>query len=181
MKKLIFAVFIGVLSQAGVCQVGTIFPNMEGESLVHGMVNIPEDLKGKHTLIGLAFSKKSESSLNGWFNPIYQQLIKKPEAGSLFAFNYDVNVYFVPMLTGAKRPAYKSVMEKVEKDVDKSLHPNILFYQGTLKEYKDALSIDDKNIPYIYLLDPEGKIIYMTSGPFKDSKLQKIVDKLPFE
>lgn len=162
-------------------QKGSIFPDLEGESLVHGMVNIPEDTKGKHTLIGLAFSKKSEKDLNGWFNPVYQQLLKEPEEGTLFAFTYDVNVFFVPMLTGAKRPAYEQVMKKVEKDVDKKLHPNILFYKGTLKEYKEALNIEDKDVPHFYLLDKEGKIIYATTGSYDPSKLQKIIDELPFE
>lgn len=176
----IFSVFVSTSLLAN-AQIGNPFPQLEGESLVHGMVNIPEDVQGKHTLIGLAFSKKSEKDLNGWFNPVYQQLIKEPEAGSLFAFSYDVNVFFVPMLTGAKRPAYESVMKKVEKDVDKKLHPNILFYKGSMKEYKDALSIDDKDVPYLYLLDRDGKIIYMTKGAYSQAKLQKVVDELPFE
>ena len=181
MKRLIAYFFFGTIITFTHAQIGSTFPDLEGESLTHGMVNIPADVKGKHTLVGLAFSKKSEKDLNKWFNPVYQQLITEPEAGSLFAFSYDVNVYFVPMLTGAKRPAYEAVMKKVEKDVDKRLHPNILFYKGTLKEYKNALNIDDKNVPYVYLLDPEGKVIYMTTGSYDKAKLQKIIDKLPFE
>lgn len=162
-------------------QLGNIFPDLEGESLVHGMVNIPTDVLGKYTLVGLALSKKSETDLKSWFNPVYQQLIKKPEAGSLFSFGYDVNVYFVPMLTGAKRPAYQKVMEKVEKDVDKKLHPHVLFYKGSLDDYKNALKIEDKDIPYFYLLDKEGKIVYATRGSYFDGKLQKIIDQLPFD
>jgi hypothetical protein len=161
-------------------QTGDQFPALEGESLVHGMINIPDDVKGKYTLIGLAVSKDAETQLKTWFNPIYQQLIKKPDAKALFAMNYDVNVYFIPMLTGAKRPAYQAVMDKVEKEVDKPLHPHVLFFKGTLKEYKDALKIDDKDKPYLYLLDDEGKIIYSSSGGYSDAKLQKIIDLLPF-
>ena len=170
--------FVGFISAQA--QKGNQFPALEGESLVHGMVNIPDDVKGKHTLIGLAISKDSEKYLKYWFNPIYQQLIKKPDPNSLFAFEYDVNVYFIPMLTGAKRPAYQKVMEKVEKEVDRQLHPHILFFKGTLKEYKEALNIEDKNVPYFYLLDTDGKIIYATNGMYTDAKLQKIIDLLPF-
>jgi len=162
-------------------QIGNTFPDLDGESLIHGGIKIPDDTKGKHTLVGLAFSKKSEKSLNGWFKPVYQQLIKKPDEGSLFAFSYDVNVYFVPMLTGAKRPAYQKVMKKVEEDVDPKLHPHVLFYKGSLKEYKDALNITDKDVPYFYLLDEEGKIVYATKGGYNPGKLQKIIDELPFE
>lgn len=161
-------------------QLGEEFPALEGESLVRGAVNIPEETKGKFTLIGIALSKKSEGSLKTWFNPIYQQLIKDPAAGSLFAFDYDVNVYFVPMLTGAKRPAYEKVMKKVEKEVDKELHPHVLFYKGSLNEYKSALGISDKDTPYFYLIDKEGKIVYATKGAYSDNKLQRIIDELPF-
>ncbi|WP_258103788.1 mitochondrial ATPase complex subunit ATP10 [Marinoscillum sp. MHG1-6] len=179
LKKFIIPLLFGLVCVAQ-AQTGDMFPNLDGESLVHGAVNIPEDTKGKYTLIGLAFSKKSETDLKGWFNPVYQQLIKEPSPNELFAMDYDVNVFFVPMLTGAKRPAYEQVMKKVEEDVDKQLHPHVLFYKGTLKEYKDALGIDDKNLPYFYLLDDSGKIVYATSGGYSDRKMQKIVDLLPF-
>ena len=57
MKKLILALIF--CSPALLfAQKGTIFPNLAGENLIHGEVNLPEDVKGKHTLIGLAFSKK---------------------------------------------------------------------------------------------------------------------------
>lgn len=162
-------------------QIGDIFPDMESENLLHNSINLPDDLKGKHTLIGLAFSKKSEDDLKSWYNPVYNQLIKKPEEGSLFAFSYDVNVYFIPMLTGAKKAAYGKVMKKVEKDLDPKLHPHILFYKGDFKTYEDALSISEKNDPYFFLLDEEGKIVYATRGRYTQAKLQKIIDELPFE
>lgn len=179
MKSLLILIFTCICSLA-IGQVGNPFPYLEGENLIHGMINLPDQAKGKYTLIGIALSKDSEESLKGWFDPVYQQLIKKPDANSLFATSYDINVYFVPMLTGAKRPAYEAVMKKIEKEVDKQLHGNILFYKGTLKEYKDALSIDDKEVPYFYLLDDTGKIIYLTQGRYSDTKLQKIIDLLPF-
>ncbi|MFY0607443.1 MAG: hypothetical protein JXR10_12050 [Cyclobacteriaceae bacterium] len=179
MNKLLVITFY-ILSTAAFAQIGTTFPELEGENLVHGEITIPEDVAGTHTLVGLAFSKKSEKQLNTWFTPVYNQLIKEPTPG-LFSFAYDVNVYFVPMLTGAKRPAYQKVMEKVEKEVDKSLHPHVLFYKGTLHEYKESLNIQDKDVPYFYLLDKNGKIIYATTGGYKQSKLQKVIDQLPFK
>ena len=159
-------------------QVGAQFPLMEGESLDHEVINIPEDTKGKYTLIGLAFSKKSEEYLNSWFNPTYQQFIYKPETPSLFAGGYDINLYFIPMFTGAKRPAYEKVMEKVSETIDPKLYPHVLFYKGTMKEYRDVLDFDGKDVPYFYVLDPEGKIVYTTFGTYTDKKMREIVEKL---
>lgn len=178
--KAVVLIVISLSCLTATAQTGSAFPDLDGETLLHEMVKIPEDLKGKHTLIGIALSKKSEDHLKTWFNPVYQQLIREPEEGSLLGFSYDVNVYFIPMLTGAKRPAYQKVMEKVEKDVDPKLHPYVLFYKGSLKDYRDALNIEEKNIPYFFLLDETGKIVYATSGFYSDAKLQRIIDKLPF-
>ncbi len=143
---------------------------------MHEFVNIPNDLQGKYSLLGLAYSKKSENALKTWFSPAYNQFIYEPETPSLFAGNYDLHVYFVPMFTGAKRPAYQKVMNKVEKTIDPKLKPYVLFYKGKLGDYKKSLNFDGKEIPYFYVLDPEGTIIHSTTGRYSDSKMQEIVD-----
>ncbi|MFT4785877.1 MAG: hypothetical protein ACI8QD_001156 [Cyclobacteriaceae bacterium] len=166
---LVFISFINVH-----CFAQSDFPPMEAESLTNQFINLPEDITGKYTLIGLAFSKKSEEYLNSWFNPAYQQFIYKPETPSLFAGGYDINVYFVPMFTGAKRPAYQKVMDKIRKTIDPKLQPHVLFYKGTLKSYKDVLNFDGKNVPYFYVVNPEGKIVYSTTGAYSDRKMSEI-------
>lgn len=178
MRILLLLTLASGLAFKGVAQLNIQFPSLEGESLTREFVTLPEDVSGKYTLIGLAFSKKSEKYLNSWFNPIYQSFIYKPEGTSLFAGNYDVNVYFVPMFTGAKRPAYEKVMQKVSGTIDPRLQPFVLFYKGTLKEYKKTLNFDGKDLPYFYILDPNGKIIFSTSGKYTERKMQVITEVL---
>ena len=157
-------------------QIGKSFPNMEAESLTNKNVTLPKDIKGKHSLVGLAFSKKAEDDLKGWFEPIYNQFIYKNPNPGPFDFTFDVNAYFIPMFTGAKRPAYKKVMNKMKKTVSDRLQPNVLFYKGTINEYKDALNFDGKDVPYFYVLDPEGKIVYATYGKYTTKKMQEVTD-----
>jgi hypothetical protein len=158
-------------------QVGDTFPPLDGETLTNKLVNIPNDIKGKYGLIGMAFSKKSENDLNTWYSPIYNQFIYKPKKPALFAGNYDINVFFVPMFTGAKRPAYKKVMKKVKDKMDPVLRPYVLFYQGTMKAYKKPLSFDQgRDLPYFFVIDPEGKIVYTTNGKYTDRKMREIVE-----
>ena len=176
--KFLNALLMICLCVSAMAQVGNDFPNMEAESLTNKMVNIPADVKGKYTLIGLAYSKKSEQDRKTWFNPTYNQFIYKPKTPSLFAGNYDVNVYFVPMFTGAKRTAYKSVMKKVQKTIDPKLQPHVMFYKGKLKDYKDALNFKGKDVPYFFVLDDTGKIVMTTSGKYTDAKMQKVIDLL---
>lgn len=178
MKRIFtLTLLISIISLASsVAQVNDPFPAMEAETLTNEFVDIPSELNGKYSLLGLAYSKKAEDYLKGWFEPVYNQFIYKNPNPGPFDFSFDINTYFIPMFTGAKRPAYKKVMKKLNKTVDKRLHPNILFYKGTLKEYKDALNFDGKDLPYFYVVDPEGKIVYATSGRYTQRKMQEITD-----
>ncbi|MEQ8339271.1 MAG: hypothetical protein RIA62_18060 [Cyclobacteriaceae bacterium] len=178
-KNSVFGILF-FISFTSIAQVGNQFPLIEGENLKNEFINLPTDTKGKHTIIGIAFSKKAENDLKTWFSPAYNQFIKDPDKNSIFQIDYDVNLYFVPMFTGAKRPAYKATMEKVKKTIDRRLEPYVLFYKGKVKDYEESLGFDEKNIPYFYLLDQEGKIIYATTGRYSDRKMQEIIDQLPF-
>ncbi|MEM7297160.1 MAG: hypothetical protein AAF391_02710 [Bacteroidota bacterium] len=176
MYRNLLVVSLILFSVVSYSQVGDPFPNMEAESLTNKFVNLPEDVGGKYTLIGLAYSKKAEDDLKGWFDPAYNQFIYKNPNPGPFDFSFDVNCYFIPMFTGAKRPAYKKVMNKLKKTISDRLLPNVLFYKGTIKEYKDALKFDGKDLPYFFVLDPEGKIVYATSGKYTVRKMQEITD-----
>ena len=153
--------------------VGKMFPAMEAETVEDKKVNLPLDVQGKFTLLGLAYSKKSEDELNTWFEPIFSKFVQKT-TGLLAGMGYDVNVYFVPMFTGIQAAAAGTAKKKALKNVDPQLLPYILFYKGELKTYKDALDFERRDIPYFFVLDPKGKILYATSGSFSDEKMDQI-------
>src|SRR5436190_20997164 len=153
--------------------IGKGFPYMEAETVNDKKVKLPQDAKGKYTLIGLAYSKKSEDDLNSWFSPVFGKFIQKSN-GLMSGFAYDVNVYFVPMFTGVNAAASGTAKKKAIKNVDPQLFPYILFYKGELKTYKEALDFEKKDIPYFFVLDATGKIVYATSGKFTEDKLDEI-------
>ncbi|MBT1685343.1 hypothetical protein [Dawidia soli] len=162
---------MGVVAHAQV--VGKMFPAMEAESVEDKKVKLPDDVKGKYTLLGLAYSKKSEDELNSWFQPVFEKFIQKT-TGLMSGFGYDVNVYFVPMFTGVNAAATGTAKRKAMKNIDPQLLPYILFYRGELKPYKEALDFEKKDIPYFFVLDETGKIVYATSGKFSTAKLDKV-------
>ncbi len=153
--------------------IGKTFPEMDAETVEDKVVSVPNDTKGKYTLLGLAYSKKSEDELNGWFSPIFSKFIQKT-TGLMASFGYDVNVYFIPMFTGINAAATGTAKKKALKNVDPQLLPYILFYKGELKRFKDELDFEKKDIPYFFVLDQEGKIVFATSGAFSESKLDQI-------
>jgi len=177
-KQLLPILFLLLTSQLLSAQViGKMFPDMEAETVEDKKINLPTDTKGKYTLLGLAYSKKSEDELNSWFNPVYNKFIRKT-TGLLAGMGYDVNVYFVPMFTGVNAAATGTAKKKAIKNVDPQLLPYILFYKGELKTYKQELDFEKKDIPYFFVLDKEGKIVYATSGKYTDDKLDDLEDSI---
>jgi hypothetical protein len=169
---ILFAIVLSNLA-AKAQAVGKMFPAMEAETVEDKKVKLPDDVKGKYTLLGLAYSKKSEDELNSWFQPVFEKFIQKT-SGVLSGFSYDVNVYFVPMFTGVNAAATGTAKRKAIKNIDPQLLPYILFYRGELKPYKEALDFEKRDIPYFFVLDATGKIVYATSGKYSSDKMDKV-------
>lgn len=177
MKNLMLILFGLLLFNTSHAQVGKIFPDMEAETVEDKKVKLPQDVKGKYTLLGLAYSKKSEDELNSWFQPVFEKFIQKTN-GMLAGFSYDVNVYFVPMFTGVNAAATGTAKRKALKNIDPQLLPYVLFYKGELKPYKEALDFEKKDIPYFFVLDETGKIVYATSGKYTAQKMDLVEEHI---
>jgi hypothetical protein len=177
MKKILILFWSLFIVSSAYCQVGKQFPTMDAETVEDKKVSIPGDVQGKYTLLGLAYSKKSEEDLNSWFQPVFEKFIQKT-TGVLAGFSYDVNVYFIPMFTGVNAAATGTAKRKALKNIDPQLLPYVLFYKGELKPYKESLDFEKKDIPYFFVLDPEGKIVFATSGKFTPAKMDQVEDHI---
>lgn len=174
----LFAIVLLVGATTGFSQViGKMFPDMEAETVEDQVVKLPAEVQGKFTLLGLAYSKKSEDELNSWFQPVFEKFIQKNK-GLFESFGHDVNVYFVPMFTGVNAAATGTAKRKALKNVDPQLLPYILFYKGELKPYKEALDFEKKDVPYFFVLDKTGKIIFATSGKYSQAKMDAVEEVL---
>ena len=179
MKTLVIIIFSLIFSHTVTFGqvVGKQFPAMTAETVDDKKVVLREGAQGKYTVIGLAYSKKSEDELNSWFQPVFGKFIQKTN-GLFSGFAYDVNVYFVPMFTGVNAAATGTAKRKAAKNIDPQLLPYILFYKGELRPYKDALDFEKKDIPYFFVLDPQGKIVFATSGKYNEAKMEEIEENI---
>ena len=183
MKKILLCTMVCLLSVAGVrAQVGQSFPALKGETVEGKTLQLPGAAKGKYTLLGLAFSKKSEQALQTWFEPVYTRFMSDRSNAGLFAdFAYDVNVYFVPMFTGANKIAAGPARKKMKQEVDAELHKHVLVYVGELDPYRDQLGLTNNDVPYFFVLDEEGKIVYTTTGAYSAVKMDQVEEILSEE
>jgi hypothetical protein len=163
--KLILFIFISSTAFA------QSLPEMKVETADKKSVNIPGDLKGKYSLICFACSQKAEPDLVSWLDPVYQKFIAKT---GLMDDMYDVNVYFIPVLTGTNVSFAGSMKKKFRETAQEDLQSHVLFCTENGKDVIRAANMDDSSVPYFFLLDKEAKIIYKTQGKFTDDKFDKI-------
>ena len=158
--------------------IGKVFPDCSGETFSGNSVSVPKGTKGKFTVLWLAFSRKAEDDMKTWLNPVYNHFIAPKTENDAFsaAVNYDVNFYFIPLLNRVNQALGDK--EKIKNKTDKEFWPYVLFFKGEVKSYVDYLSIEDKEIPYFFVLDADGKIVHLEKGKYSESKLTKIEDFL---
>lgn len=165
---IVLVFFIPIFSLA---QVGKNFPVLSGTTLDNKDVTLPTSTKGKYTVLGIGYSQKSKEELETWLQPAFSTFIFEPE--------YKAQVYFVMMIGGLKQAAGGKIEDKLKKELDPELHKYVLVYQGGLGKYKDELNMTEKEVPYFYVLDPQGKIIYTTSGAYTKAKMDGATKLLP--
>ena len=156
------------------------FPPMDGKTISGKSINLPSDFKGKRSLIGVAFSKKAEENLRGWFEPVYRRLVDPPKVSFIPEDPFEGNILFVPMLKGLASSAAGKVEKEIRKGVDSKIHGYIMLYAGSLKPYKEGLGLEVKEDPYFFVLDENGTIVYTTDGSYSESKMEEIVENLNY-
>lgn len=152
--------------------VGQAFPDLVGELLNSSPIILPENCKGKYTLIGLAYSQKAEPELRSWYDPAIDKFILKR---GMFDSEYDVNIYFVPMFHGVTKISYDKAFKKTKELTDERLYEHIVFFKGDLKPYKESLDFKYKEKPLFFLLDKDGKIVKRYQGEFKEKYFEEVL------
>lgn len=169
--KLITTIILLLVLNVSYANVGDLFPDIIGENLDNQKVTLPKATKGKYCLIGMASSKKAEQDLQSWMQPVYDLFINQ---NTLMPMDYNMDIYFMPIFTGANQVSYNAVMNKTKKEIDPELAPHVLFYKGSVDAFEEKLGLKDSTIPYFFVIDENGKIVYATSGKYSDKKLEKI-------
>ena len=176
--KVILPIILLLIMNVCYAQVGETFPSITGESLKNKMVELPASSKGKYCLIGMSSSQNAEADLQTWMQPVYDMFISQ---NTFIPIDYNLDMYFIPMFANNQQTAYNMIFKKTKEEIDVELAPHVLFYKGDVKMYEEKLSLTGKNIPYFFIVDKTGKIVYVTSGAYTEKKLNKMESLIPQE
>jgi hypothetical protein len=145
---------------------GKPFPSISGESLEKEQVKIPEDFKGKHTLLLIGYKQDSQFDIDRW-------LI------GLDMTNTDVDVYEIPTIQGLFPRMFSTIIDNgMRAGIPKAL------WKGVVTVYKDGDKVqaytgnENPNNARVVLLNKKGMVIYMYDDGFAVAALNQIRDIL---
>ena len=159
-------IFMGLAFKAG----NKVFPELTGTTLNGKTVSLPKQTHGKFTVLGIAYSLKAQDDLNTWYQPIYTEVMENKFIPAA--------VYFIPMTGNIKGMSQEKIKSKMKEGMDSEWHKYVLVYQEKPDDYIKELGMTEKDKTYIFVLNPNGEIVYSTNGEFTRPKMDAIIDKL---
>jgi len=171
MKRISLITLILLLSISAQAQLGKQFPDIPVVDLNEKAINIPNDSKGKFTLVGVAFSEDAQRDLYSWSQPVFNMFMDDNNLNSMV---YDPNVFLILMFTGVNQVAYNKAREQIKAGTEESLNDNVVMYKGKMEDYRKTLDMKKRKTPHFFVLDKEGKIIYETEGRYSKEKIEEV-------
>jgi hypothetical protein len=150
------------------------FPQLTCTNVEDKKVILPDTSIKKKSVYVMMFSKKAESALTTWMMPLYQDFVQKEEGNQQPALfeeeGYDVQLEMIFVLNGAKQLAEAELKKELKNNMQPEFLNHILIYTGAFSNHKKDLQIVNEDIPYFFVVDSEGQIIYQTSGAYTEDK-----------
>lgn len=168
--KYIFLIALSFVLTVVKAQVGKPFPIIETVKISGEVVSLPDRIGEGYSLIGMGRSKRAEDALRTWEAPVYNKFIAKT---GLMDDMYDVEIYFLPIFTGASRAAKGKIMEKLRENNEAVVLDHVYIYAGNSEPF-DSIALDDKTEPCFVLVNSNGKIVWSAKGAFRQKYLDEI-------
>lgn len=139
------------------------FPIVQAKNLEGNPVTIPDDAKGKVTLVAVAFLQKSQGQLDSWLNPFYEKFGKRDD----FMF------YEIPMIAKGYIFMKPIIDNGMRGGLPQFKYKHVVTLYGDVKQYSDTLNVDP-NFGHVFLLDKEGMIHWQNKGYAEKDALEEM-------
>ena len=147
---------------------GEQMPQVTGESLSGKQISFPSASAGSVAVVCVGFSHASQSQLKPWAE----------RATSEFGEKSRVLVYSIAVLEDAPRLIRGMAVHGMKIAVPAQQHDYfVVVYQGE-GELKRITGFQRPGEAYILLLDPKGKIQWVSHGPVTDAAFQELTDRV---
>ena len=147
---------------------GDLFPEIKGELLSSKMVTLPDHCKGKVSVLIIAFKRGTQAQVDTWTKPLMKE----------FSIRNDFRFIEVPMISNFYSWLSHYIDNGMRGGIAKPMHKNVMTYYGPLDSYYDYFDVQDKKLCYLFLLDKESRIQFLTKGEAKPEELSVLLQKI---
>jgi hypothetical protein len=145
--------------------VGTALPVLEGTFLSGRKAQLPETSRGKIALLALGFTYESRTAVEAWCKRFTEGFGKTP----------DVTFYEIPVIGGMARLARWFIDSGMRRGTPKEQHENVITIYGGVDPWKKRVGYKQSDDAYLILIDSQGTIRWLHSGPFDESKFTDLL------
>lgn len=184
MKNKFIIISVAILSLfllSSSCTVGTsevqvteknYFPKVGGLDLQGNEQTFPQSLKKDQTICIVAFERWQQAWVDEWYAKIEKAVDKSPE---------HLAYYEIPTISKLSAPVRWWIYRGMRGGItSERMRSQVITLHIDKEPFNKHLYITDEKIVYVYVLDPEGKILYKDQGRFSQEKwleLEKFLEK----
>ena len=132
----------------------TRFPRIVTETLAGRSLVLPDSLEDRLAVVLIAFRRHAQPIVDSWMAPI----------GRLISGRTDIEMYEVPVLSGGWRMVSGFIDGGMRAGIPVHKHESVATFYGDTTRFRHALSINDLNSAYAFLVNSRGEIIWNASG-----------------
>jgi hypothetical protein len=153
-----------VLSPLGFAQVGQTLPRIEGTTLNHQKMVLPD--ASRHALVLVfGFSRKSADQTEAWEKRISKDYSTQTAVG-----------YFeIPELQGVPEFVKSTILHGMRKEVPASEHSHFAPIYEHEQELKKLVGFSKDEDAYVVLANSTGQIVWQTHGAVTDANYAELV------
>lgn len=135
-------------------------PKVEGESLTGRKALLPDALLGQPSVVVWSFTREAGEMVDKWAAPLARD---------------QVNVYSAAVIEAAPRLIRPMIRSSMRRASPKPFHDRFLCITRGEKELRQALEVRNDKLPYVTLLDAEGRILWQHAGPYTASAAEELM------
>lgn len=138
-----------------------VFPEVEGSNLNGQKFRLPQDLEGRVNIVLVAFQREQQTDIDTWL----------PALDSLAQDHSELNYYELPTISRMNPVIRWFITRGMRGGID---DPEARYRTITLfidkEPFQEALNIAHEDTIYIFLVEPQGHVLWRTEGVYSDDK-----------
>jgi hypothetical protein len=146
---------------------GSSFPSVEGKALTGDKFKVPEDLTKRYNLILVAFQREQQEDIDTWI-PGLEELEKARE---------DFRFYEFPVLPEMNAMVRWFIYQGMRGGItSEEARTRTVTFHLDKERFTKHLGIESEDQIYLFMVNPEGLVLWKDSGIWSEEKERDLVD-----